>query len=311
MHRHRIRAPQGDRSARIDDKQGAGMITTNDIDTVIGSTAVDRDGDKVGKVGQVYISDDGHQPLFVTVRTGLFGTNESFVPVRGADFYDGELHLQYDKDTIKDAPSIDDDGSLTDDEQGTIFDYYDGRAGGRPSGVDDTPSGLVGERRTNDTSFGRDTTTGGSPVDRDATDDRDTAVGHDTSGPTTDEAMTRSEERLRVGTEQVETGRARLRKYVVTEQQSVDVPVSHEEVRIEREPITDANRGDALAGPDLSEEEHEVVLTEERPVVAKETVPVERVRLGKEQVTGNERVSEDVRHEEITTDGDDVPRTSR
>ena len=73
--------------------------------------------------------------------------------------------------------------------------------------------------------------------------------------------MTRSEEHLRVGTEQVEAGRARLRKYVVTEQQSVQVPVSREEVRVEREPITDANRGDALSGAEITEEEHEVVLT--------------------------------------------------
>ena len=101
--------------------------------------------------------------------------------------------------------------------------------------------------------------------------------------------MTRSEERLRVGTEQVETGRARLRKYVVTEQQSVDVPISREEVRVEREPITDANRGEALSGTEITEDEHEIVLHEERPVVTTETVPVERVRLGTETVTDRRR----------------------
>jgi uncharacterized protein (TIGR02271 family) len=114
--------------------------------------------------------------------------------------------------------------------------------------------------------------------------------------------MTRSEERLRVGKEQVETGRARLRKYIVTEDVQTTVPVSREEVRIEREPITEANRDAAVAGPDLSEEEHEVTLTEERPVVGKETVPVERVRLGKEQVTEEKQVSEQVRKEQIETD---------
>jgi len=118
--------------------------------------------------------------------------------------------------------------------------------------------------------------------------------------------MTRSEERLHVGTERVQTGRARLRKYVVTEQQNVTVPVSHEEVRLEREPITDGNVDDALSGPDISEEEHEVVLTEERPVIAKETVPVERVRLGTETVTDTEQVSADVRKEEITLEDEDA-----
>ncbi len=111
--------------------------------------------------------------------------------------------------------------------------------------------------------------------------------------------MTRSEERLRVGTEKVPTGRARLRKYVVTEQVSTTVPVSHEEVRLEREPVTDTNRDAAMAGPDISEQEHEVTLHAERPVVRKETVPVERVRLATETVAGEEEISEQVRKEQI------------
>ncbi len=124
-------------------------------------------------------------------------------------------------------------------------------------------------------------------------------MGHDTSGPNTDDAMTRSEERLHVGTENVATGRARLRKYVVTENVTQTVPVSHEEVRLEREPITDANRDAALSGADITEEEHEVTLHAERPVTQKETVPVERVRLGTETVTEQTEVSEQVRKEQI------------
>jgi uncharacterized protein (TIGR02271 family) len=133
----------------------------------------------------------------------------------------------------------------------------------------------------------------------------DRTTGHDTSGPTTDTAMTRSEERLDVGTARREAGRARLRKYVVTEQQTVNVPVSREEVRLEREPITDANVGAATDGPAISEEEHEVTLHEEVPVVSKETRPVERVRLGTETVTGEEQVTEDVRKEHIELEGDE------
>jgi uncharacterized protein (TIGR02271 family) len=81
------------------------------------------------------------------------------------------------------------------------------------------------------------------------------------------------------------------------------VPVSHEEVRIEREPITDGNVGQALDGPAISEEEHEVVLHAERPVVAKEAVPVERVRLDTQTVTEQETVTDTVRKEQIDTDG--------
>jgi uncharacterized protein (TIGR02271 family) len=132
--------------------------------------------------------------------------------------------------------------------------------------------------------------------------------GRDTSGPTTDDAMTRSEEHLRAGTEQTTAGKARLRKYVVTEHQQVSVPVSHEEVRVEREPITEANRDKALDGPEISEEEHEVTLRAERPVVQTEAEPVERVRLGTETVTEQQQVGGDVRKEQIEVEQDDPRR---
>ena len=109
---------------------------------------------------------------------------------------------------------------------------------------------------------------------------------------------------MRVGTATEETGRARLRKYVVTETVQQTVPVSHEEVRVEREPITDASREAAMSGPAISEEEHELTLHAERPVVEKEAVPVERVRLAKETVPGEETVSGEVRKEHIEAEGE-------
>jgi uncharacterized protein (TIGR02271 family) len=120
--------------------------------------------------------------------------------------------------------------------------------------------------------------------------------------------MTRSEEELRVGKRQTESGRARLRKYVVTENVIQAVPVTHEEVRIEREPITDANREQAMSGAEISEEEHEVVLHAEEPVVEKQTVAKERVRMSTETVSEDREVSEDVRKEQIDTDGADSAR---
>jgi uncharacterized protein (TIGR02271 family) len=117
--------------------------------------------------------------------------------------------------------------------------------------------------------------------------------------------MTRSEEELRVGTRQRERGRVRLRKYVVTEQVTKTVPVQREELRLEREPITDENVGQATDGPEIFEEEHEVVLHEEEPVVEKRTVPKERVRLGKDTVSDEREVSGEVRREQIETEGPD------
>jgi uncharacterized protein (TIGR02271 family) len=127
--------------------------------------------------------------------------------------------------------------------------------------------------------------------------------------PARDDAMTRSEEELQIGTTQRERGRVRLRKYVTTEQVQQAVPVRRERVRLEREPVTDANQHAATSGPELSEAEHEVVLHEEEPVVEKRVVPRERIRLGKETVTGEERVAEDVRREQIELDDGDSPTT--
>jgi uncharacterized protein (TIGR02271 family) len=254
------------------------MITQDQLRNVVGATAYDRDGDKIGKVGQVYYDDATDRPTWVTVNTGFFGTHESFVPVSGAELSGDRVTVAYDKATVKDAPKIAEDGHLSPQEEQQLYRYY---------GVDYGAGQAAGQ-----------------VAGRNTADDAAGTVGRDTSGPTTDNAMTRSEEQLRVGTETQAAGKARLRKHVVTEHQRVSVPVSHEELTLEREPITDANRGAANDGPAISEEEHEVTLHAERPVVDTEAVPVERVRLGKQTVTEQETVGGQVRKEEIELDTD-------
>jgi uncharacterized protein (TIGR02271 family) len=269
------------------------MIGTDTISRVIGQDVYDEAGQKIGSASEVYLDDETGQPEWVTVRTGLFGTKESFVPIRNADLTDDGVRVPVSKDRVKDAPKIDTDGHLSPQEEEELYRYY-----GMGTGTDTAQT-----MTTTDTTAGYATdTTAGTRADADF-DERGT-VGHDTSGPTTDNAMTRSEERLEVGTRSAEVGRARLRKYVVTENVTQTVPVSREEVRVEREPITDANIGNAMDGPAISEEEHEVVLHAEQPVVAKEAVPVERVRLDKETVTEEAQVSEGLRKEEIEVEGD-------
>jgi uncharacterized protein (TIGR02271 family) len=82
------------------------------------------------------------------------------------------------------------------------------------------------------------------------------------------------------------------------------VPVQREEVRVEREPITDANLDAATSGPAISEEEHEITLHEETPVVEKRVVPRERVRLDTDTVTEQRQVGEEVRKEQLEVEGD-------
>ena len=255
------------------------MFDQNEIQSVMDSDVYGSDGEKIGRVGQVYLDDETGRPEWVTVSTGFFGTNESFVPLASADLADSRLTVPFTKDVVKEAPNVSPDGGhLSPQEEQELYRHYG------VSGDDD------------EVSSGFDTTAASG--DRAGLSDR-----RHTSGPDTDDAMTRSEEQLKVGTERREAGRARLRKYVTTEEQQVTVPVTREEVRVEREPITEANRDEAMSGPDISEEEHEVTLHEERPVVATEAVPVERVRLEKEQVTEQEQVSGEVRKEHIETDG--------
>lgn len=119
-----------------------------------------------------------------------------------------------------------------------------------------------------------------------------------------DDAMTRSEEHLRVGKRTQETGRVRLRKWVETEQVTQTVPVSKEKVRIEHEPITEGNVDEAMSGPEISEGEHEVVLHEEQLVTEKKVVPKERVRLEKDEVTEEAHVKDEVRKERIDVEAD-------
>lgn len=121
------------------------MISRDDIEAIDRAEVVDRDGERVGRVDEVYVSDDDAQPLFVTVRTGPLGTGRSFVPLLGAELADGVLRVAYDRATIVDAPDVVADGAITDDEQGTIFDYYDGRAGGAVSGTHEAPAGFTDE----------------------------------------------------------------------------------------------------------------------------------------------------------------------
>ncbi len=255
-------------------------MRTDDVRHLVGSEIYDAHGEKVGKTGQVYLDNRTGQPAWATVKTGLFGTKESFVPLEGAIFDGSALTVNASKDTIKNAPQApESDQQLSRAEEQKIYSHY-GRTHPGPA-----------SRRGNDPEHGgRDTRSGvGKHAD----------MGTDRPGTSSGESFTLSEEHLRAGTETVETGDVRLRKYVVTEEEQVTVPVSHEEVRVEHEPIRD---GEAGSGGHIGEEEQSVTLHAERPVVAKETQAVERVRLETDVVQDEEAVSDQVRKERVEVD---------
>ena len=233
-----------------------------------GKDVYDLDGQKVGTAATLYVPDGSgsETPEWVTVKTGLFGTKESFVPLTGARTDAAGLHVRARKDTIKAAPRADKDAGLSEREVPDLYRHY---------GLAPGAAGRAG---------------GGAA---------DTGAQH---------SVTRSEERLRAGTETVESGRVRLRKYVVTEEQQVTVPVRHEEVQVVREPaVPEQARG--TAGPArIEDDEREVVLHEERPVLDKETVPVEKVGLRTRTVEEQRKVSGTVRKERVEVDDPDQRR---
>ena len=250
-----------------------------------GRTAVDADGGKLGKIEQIYLDAETQRPEWALIQTGMFGGKSSFMPLEGATSDGENVKAPYSKAQVKDAPQMDPDGELSQREESALYEHY----------------GIAYDESRSDTGLPEGGASTGDER-RDHSGEQGT-VGHDTSGPTTDDAMTRSEEELRVGTAKRESGRARLVKHVVTEDVTQTVPVRREEVRVEREPITDANRGDATAGGEITSEEHEVVLHEEEVVVEKQAVPKERVRLDKDVVTDEQQVSETLQKEQIETEG--------
>jgi len=274
-------------------------ITAQSVQQYIGKTLFDDTGNKIGKIGTIFLDDVSGEPEWITVSTGFFGTNESFVPVSGASARDDGLSVPHSKDKIKNAPNVDiEQGHLSSDEEAELYRYYGLEYSSTQSG--DQRTGYAGTTADRDEA---------GHVNADYHDTDDDTDYNDASSRQGDDAMTRSEERLNVGKETVSTGKARLRKWVETEQQQVDVPVRKEKVRLETEPVTDQNQAQAYRGPDISEDEHEVTVREERPVVETEAVPVERVRLATDTEEETRTVGGEVRKEKVDLDTDqDVDR---
>ena len=255
------------------------MITMDEIERLLfsGGDVVGDDGKKIGGIGEVFLDATSGQPAWVTVKTGLFGTSESFVPLTGADVRGDEIHVPFGKDTVKHAPRMETAGGhLSPDEERDLYRYY-GLVDDEPEPRDldrsadtasladaghgrhvqgdatpDVPVPVAVPTGTDATSHGAHAV-GDDVRDRDDRDRDDRYRDHDLDDDTRrdlrehetadrtpvpdDGSMVRSEERLKVvGTERVPTERVRMRRYTVTENREVTVPVTREEFRLEYEP---------------------------------------------------------------------------
>jgi uncharacterized protein (TIGR02271 family) len=233
---------------------------------VQGQTVFDSTGQRIGDVRRVFVDRDSGDPAWATVRGSRFGAKEIFVPLVNSRLDPSGLSLGIKQDVIADAPMIETGSELSGEDASQLRGYYDRVLSGAPTSKASAPQ----------------------PVREPAEPQRRTEQAQPTE-------LTSFEEQLRVGTEAVENGTVRLHKYVVTDQVETSVPLRHEEVRVERVPA----EARASAGHDFTEQSVEVKLHEERPTIAKETVPVETVRLTSETRTDQQRVTDKVRRERI------------
>ena len=301
------------------------------IKDLFNATAYDKNGEKLGDVNEVFVDDQSGQPTFVEVNHGLFGMNSSLVPLRGHDFSGDDLKLGFSKDRIKDAPEFDSDKPLTPEAQSDIFKHYGldnahDVTDYKDSNLDSKRDAQAGADKDHNLTAGAGAAGAGAGVAgagvAGAHADEKKAATHTTDAAATerkagvadnaaaartnnDGELIRSEEQLNVNKERVATGEARLRKYVVTDTETVEVPVEREEVSVERTPISaeDAKNYNGTISGDS--EEASVTLHEERVNVNKETVPVEKINLKKDTVRDTETHTEELRKEQIDTDGVD------
>jgi stress response protein YsnF len=322
------------------------MLSDRELSAAIGTTAYGPDRGKIGTVEHFFVDDRTGEPTWVAVSTGLFGTRHSIIPAGEARFEEGNLHLPVTRDAVRNAPSIGDTQHLDPDAEAVLREHY-GLAGsaagaaagaaGRPTAgdtdttdrADTTDTVITGTAGMAGTAAGAQTAGGAGRTDTVALPPVDTTQRSGGDG-----SMIRSEEQLRVSTEQIATTRVRVVKYVVTEEVQVTVPVRREEVRIEEVPLDapDPGPGESLVdegrhaaqdgtaqdgtarggggaapatgGP--AELPQEIVLHREEPVVSVRVVPAERVRLHTEVVGGQERVSAQMQREQIAVDEEQI-----
>lgn len=254
-----------------------------------GSKVLDTNGDEIGTLTDIWLDQDNN-PTWLSIRTGFWGTKSSFAPLQNATIHDDHIQVNYDKQTVKDAASIDEDGDLNDDEADRLFQHYNLTSVDTRSSTNITDMESVDEINMEVHDHASNT---------DAVSTRE-ANFSDRNHKTmrTDNTLILSEEQLEAQKVQHERGKARIRKYIVEEEQTITVPVKREEIEVIREPIggeDDYTEEDM----DLHEDSAEMILNEETIELRKKIVPREKVRMQKKTITEDKTVHGTVRKEHL------------
>jgi uncharacterized protein (TIGR02271 family) len=267
---------------RNDPRYQGELFDLNDRQKWEGMDVYDNQGDKIGTVEDFYVDEQTRKPEWLQVKKGFF-RGDKLIPITGVHRSQDGLMVPYTKDQVNDSPDISDDETISESEERMLYSHYGINYGKERSGTQ-LPEGGAGTRGMHDTGYrSGETRTRGA-----------------------DDAMTRSEEKLNIHKVRRPSELVRLKKRVVTDHVTKTVPVQREEVVVEREPITDANRDRAMKGPEIREGEHEVVLEREDVEAKKHVEPEERIRLNKQQTQEERRIEEDLRKERV-----DVEREGR
>jgi Domain of unknown function (DUF2382)/PRC-barrel domain len=242
-------------------------LTIDRLTQAHGQTVYASDGEKVGSVDEIFYDEQTQQPEWVSLGTGFLGRKTALVPVQGATLEEDGLYVRFSKDQVQGAPDVDmGGGEISQQSEQELYSHY----------------GLDYSERRSDTGLPEGAP--GRPGRRGTAGEGD---------------VVRTEEELKVGKRETEAGRARLRKWVETEPVEADVTLERERARVTREPIDQP-----VSGAEIGEEEVEVSLRKEEPVVEKETVAKERIGLEKDVETERETVGGELRKERVDVEGD-------
>jgi len=268
-------------------------------DSFAGYEVYDPTGSKIGKVDDLFV-DESDQPEYVGVKTGFLGTSSTLIPWEAVSSTDDEgraITVATDKETAKNGPAFDDDREITPEFESEVYSHYglSRSSGSESSGSygsyysDDTDAGTVGP------GMSMGDTESGEFREHALTDEGINQSRGDDLEDEDELRVQRTEEELRAGTREREAGSVSVRKRVRTDRERLEVPTRHEEVSVERVPVSEGTASEAQIG----EDEVRVPVTEEEVVVEKRPVAKEEVRIRKDVVEDTEVIEEDVRREEI------------
>jgi uncharacterized protein (TIGR02271 family) len=244
------------------------QATLDRLHALRGAPVYDTARDKIGSVDEVFLDQQTGQPEWIGVGTGFFGNKRLLVPITGADISDDGVTVRYSKEQVKDSPDIGGE-MISPQQEREMYSYY-----GIPYGTTASDTVLPEGDRDYD-----------RQVDLEAADQQ---------------SVTRHEEELHVGKREVEAGRLRVHKWVETEQVEVPVELRKEKARVVREPV-DAGAAEGTIGDDSIE----VTLSEEQPVVEKQTVAKERIGIETTVETEQQVVGDEIRKERVDVEGDE------